>query len=99
MTVSELIRWLQEFDGDAEVVIAEYQDRGSDFAYDIGDVSNTRYSNWDDDDDTQDDWDDDDDTQDDWDDDDSERGRTCVQIVLGSQIGTMTGDDGDVMEW
>ena len=89
MTVSELIRWLQEFDGDAEVVIAEYQDRGSDFAYDIGDVSNTRYSNWDDDDDT----------QDDWDDDDSERGRTCVQIVLGSQIGTMTGDDGDVMEW
>ena len=89
MTVSELIRWLQEFDGDAEVVIAEYQDRGSDFAYDIGDVSNTRYSNWDDDDDT----------QDDWDDDDSERGRTCVQIVLGSQIGTMTGDDDDVMEW
>ena len=89
MTVGELIRWLQEFDGDAEVVIAEYQDRGSNFAYDIGDVSNTRYSNWDDDDDT----------QDDWDDDDSERGRTCVSIVLGSQIGTMTGDDGDVMEW
>lgn len=86
MTVSELIRWLQEFDGDAEVVIAEYQDRGSDFAYDIGDVSNTRYSNWDDDDDTQDD-------------DDSERDGTCVQIVLGSQIGTMTGDDDDVMEW
>lgn len=89
MTVGELIRWLQEFDEDAEVVIAEYQDRGSNFAYDIGDVSNKRYSNWDDDDDT----------QDDWDDDDSERDRTCVQIVLGSQIGTMTGDDDAVMEW
>ena len=89
MTVGELIRWLQEFDDDVEVVIAEYQSYGSNFAYDIGDVSNTRYSNWDDDDDT----------QDDWDADDSERGRTCVQIVLGSQIGTMTGDDDDVMEW
>ena len=90
MTVGELIRWLQEFDEDAEVVIAEYQSRGSDFAYDIENVSKTRYSNWDDDDDT----------QDDWDDDDSERGGTCVQIVLGSQIGTMTGDDDDDdIEW
>lgn len=90
MTVSELIRWLQEFDGDAEVVIAEYQDRGSDFAYDIGDVSNTRYSNWDDDDDT---------TLDDWDSDDSDGDRTCVQIVLGSQIGTMTDNDDNDIEW
>ena len=35
MTVRELINWLSEFDGDLPVVIAEYQGRGVDFAYDI----------------------------------------------------------------
>lgn len=90
MTVGELIGWLQEFDDDAEVVIAEYQSYGSNFAYDIGDVSNKRYSNWDDDDDT---------TLEDWDSDDSDGDRTCVQIVLGSQIGTMTDNDDNDIEW
>lgn len=46
MTVRELIGWLQEFDDDAEVVIAEYQSHGSDFAYTIDDVGKARYDNW-----------------------------------------------------
>lgn len=80
MTVGELIRWLQEFDEDAEVVIAEYQYRGSNFAYGVGDVSNTRYN--------------------DWYDEDGEEPKECVQIILGSQIGTMAGDDDDgYKEW
>ena len=47
MTVSELISILEEYDGDTEVVIAEYQRYGSDFAYAIGDVADGTYDNWD----------------------------------------------------
>lgn len=75
MTVGELIGLLQDFDDDTEVVIAEYQNYGSDFAYEIWDVSKTRYDNWDDD------------AMD-------EDGR-CVQITMGSQIGTMCDDRED----
>ena len=75
MTVKELINWLQDFDGDTEVVMAQYQNHGCDFAYDIWDVSKTKYIRWDDDED----------------DDDG----TCVQITIGSQIGTMCDDEGE----
>lgn len=75
MTVKELINWLQDFDGDTEVVIAEYQNHGSNFAYDVWDVSKTRYNNW-------------------YDDDIDEDG-VCVQITMGSQIGTMCDDEGE----
>lgn len=75
MTVGELIRWLQEFDDDAEVVIAEYQSHGCDFAYDVGEVEEGQYN--------------------DWDDEDGEEHRECVQIILGSQIGTMCEEE----EW
>ncbi len=47
MTVSELISMLEEYDGDTEVVIAEYQRYGSDFAYSVGDVTDGAYDNWD----------------------------------------------------
>lgn len=73
MTVKELIDLLQDFDGDTEVVIAEYQSRGTDFAYDVWDVSKTRYSNWDDD--------------------ALDENGVCVQITIGSQIGSMCGED------
>ena len=72
MTVSELISMLEEYDGDTEVVIAEYQRYGSDFAYDVGEVEEGLYN--------------------DWGDEDSEEPKECVQIMLGSQIGTMAGD-------
>ena len=68
MTVRELINWLEDFDDGAEVVIAMYQRYGCDFAYDIAEVGDASYNNWDGDND-----------------DDG----NCVQIVLGSQIGTM----------
>lgn len=73
MTVNELINLLQDFDGDTEVVIAEYQNYGSDFAYEIWDVSKTRYDNWNDD--------------------ALDEDGTCVQIAMGSQIGTMCDDE------
>lgn len=73
MTVNELVHWLQDFDGDAEVVIAQYQNHGCDFAYDVWDVSKTRYNNWDDD--------------------ESDGNSVCVQITMGSQIGTMCDDE------
>lgn len=69
MTVGELINWLKDFDIDAEVVIAEYQSHGCDFAYDVGEVEGGQYN--------------------DWDDEDGEEPKECVQIILGSQIGTM----------
>lgn len=47
MTVSELIGMLEEYDGDTEIVIAEYQRYGCDFAYAIGDVADGEYDNWD----------------------------------------------------
>ena len=77
MTVNELINLLQDFDGDTEVVIAEYQGHGSNFAYDVGEVSKDRYDNWDEDSLVED--------------------GTCVQIVLGYQIGTMIGGDDEVV--
>lgn len=73
MTVGELIDLLKDFDDDAEVVIAEYQNHGSDFAYDVWDVSKTRYNNWDDE--------------------SLEEDGVCVQITMGSQIGTMCDDE------
>ena len=73
MTVGELISMLEEYDGDAEVVIAEYQSRGSDFAYDVGEVEGGCYN--------------------DWDDEDCEEPKECIQIILGSQIGTMCDDE------
>lgn len=75
MTVGELIKMLKEYDDDTEVVIAEYQRHGIDFAYDVGEVSKDRYYNWDGD--------------------SYEEDGTCVQIVLGSQIGTMISYDED----
>jgi hypothetical protein len=75
MTVGELINWLKDFDGDEEVVIAEYQSRGNNFAYDVGEVEEGQYN--------------------DWDDEDGEEPKECVQIILGSQIGTMHGEE----EW
>ena len=69
MTVGELINWLKDFDRDANVIIAEYQRRGCNFAYDVGEVEGGQYN--------------------DWDDEDGEEPRECVQIILGSQIGTM----------
>lgn len=77
MTVKELIDLLQDFDDDTEVVIAEYQSHGTDFAYDVWDVSKTRYSNWDDD--------------------ALDVDGVCVQITIGSQIGTMC-DEGDELD-
>ena len=74
MTVKELINWLQDFDDDTEVVIAQYQNHGCDFAYDVWDVSKTRYNNW-------------------YDDDGIEEDGVCVQITMGSQIGTMCDDE------
>lgn len=38
MTVNELRDYLDDFDGDAEVYIGEYQKYGSDFAYNIDEV-------------------------------------------------------------
>lgn len=73
MTVGELINWLKDFDKDKEVVIAEYQKRGCSFAYDIGEIGDSRYDDWEDDDY------------------DYEDGKKCVEIIMGSQIGTMRG--------
>lgn len=50
MTVGELINWLKDFDRDAEVIIAEYQSHGCDFAYDVGEVEDGQYNDWDDED-------------------------------------------------
>lgn len=71
MTVREFINWLKDFDEDKEVVIAEYQKRGCNFAYDIGEVDDGTYDDWEDDDYNRED------------------GKECVQIIMGSQIGTM----------
>ena len=38
MTVGELRNWLRDFDPDMEVRIGMYQDRGSNFAYEIDDI-------------------------------------------------------------
>lgn len=73
MTVGELIGMLEEYDEDTEVVIAEYQNCGLDFAYDVWDVSKTQYDNWGDE--------------------ALEEDGTCVQITIGSQIGTMRDEE------
>lgn len=89
MTVRELIYALEEVVKDygeeyedKEVVIAEYQNYGSDFAYNADFVDAGTYSDWDgmipnDDDDENDENDDE---------------PNCVRIVLGRQIGTMQDD-------
>ncbi len=58
---------LKEYDKDTEVVIAEYRKYGSDFIYEVSDVGEDRYDNWDGENLAED--------------------GTCIQIVLGSQIG------------
>lgn len=80
MTVKELINALKELVEDygeeyenMEVVIAEYQTYGSDFAYNVSDIDAGTYTDWDD-------------MNPDNEDDDEPN---CVKIVLGRQIGTM----------
>ena len=80
MTVKELINTLEELVEDygeeyedMEVVIAEYQTYGSDFAYNVSDIDAGIYTDWDNM------------NPDNEDDDES----NCVKIVLGRQIGTM----------
>ena len=84
MTVRELINALEEVVRDygeeyedKEVVIAEYQNYGSDFAYNADFVDAGTYSDFDED-------------KDNYDEDDDEP--NCVRIVLGRQIGTMQDD-------
>lgn len=50
MTVRELINWLEDFDEDAEVVIGMRQRYGSDFAMEIGNISEEKVNLWDEDD-------------------------------------------------
>ena len=66
MTVKELINWLKDFDEDLPVVIAEYQSRGTNFAYELDTLENSQYRDW-----------------------ELEEDFDCVEIVMGSQIGTM----------
>ena len=80
MTVRELINELEELVDnygedieDREVVIAEYQTYGSDFAYRIGNIDEGTYTDWD--------------NMNPNNEDDDEP--NCVKIVLGRQIGTM----------
>lgn len=80
MTVKELINALKELVEDygeeyenMEVVIAEYQTYGSDFAYNVSDIDAGTYTDWDN-------------MNPDNEDDDKPN---CVKIVLGRQIGTM----------
>lgn len=47
MTVKELINWLEDFDYDAEVVIGMKQRYGSNFAMEIGNVSEKKVDSWD----------------------------------------------------
>ena len=47
MTVKELIKWLSEFDEDAEVVIGMQQTYGTDFAMEIEYVSEEKVDSWD----------------------------------------------------
>lgn len=80
MTVKELINTLkavvedygEEYE-DMEVVIAEYQTYGSDFAYNVSDIDAGTYTDWD--------------NMNPNNEDDDEP--NCVKIVLGRQIGTM----------
>lgn len=69
MTVKELINWLEEFDEDLPVVLAEYQSRGTNFAYELDNMNNSAYRDW-----------------------ELEEDIDCVEIVLGSQIGSMRGE-------
>jgi len=51
MTVRELIKILEDYDDDMEVVIGMHQRYGSDFAKDICEVEEYEINNWYDDDD------------------------------------------------
>ena len=42
MTVKGLISWLQNYDEDTEVMIGMYQDYGSDFAYTIDEIEDSK---------------------------------------------------------
>lgn len=91
MTVRELIQALEEVVRDygeeyedKEVVIAEYQNYGSDWAYNIDDIDAGTYLDFD-----KDNYDEDD-SESNYDEDDSES--NCVRIILGRQIGTMQDD-------
>ncbi len=88
MTVREMIDALEalvedygeEYE-DKEVVIAEYQTYGSDFAYNVSDIDTGIYSNWDEMIPSNNDNEEDDDEP------------NCIKIVLGRQIGTMQDDE------
>ena len=85
MTVRELINALEavvedygeEYE-DKEVVIAEYQNYGSDWAYNVNDIDTGIYIDWDNM------------IPNNKNEDDDEP--NCVRIVLGRQIGTMQDD-------
>lgn len=84
MTVKELINELKELVEDygeeyenMEVVIAEYQTYGSDFAYNVSNIDEGTYTDWD--------------NMNPNNEDDDEP--NCVKIVLGRQIGTMKDDE------
>lgn len=49
MTVKEFINWLEDFDEDTEVVIGMQQRYGSDFAMEIGNISEEKVNLWDED--------------------------------------------------
>lgn len=85
MTVKELINELKELVDnygedieDREVVIAEYQNYGTDWAYNIDFIDEGTYSDWDEHTPYEDKEDNDE--------------PNCIRIVLGRQIGTMQDD-------
>lgn len=87
MTVREMINALEavvedygeEYE-DTEVVIAEYQTYGSDFAYNVSDIDAGIYNDWDE-------------MIPNNNDDDSDNDEpNCIKIILGRQIGTMQDD-------
>lgn len=84
MTVREMINALEELVEDygeeyedMEVVIAEYQTYGSDFAYNVSDIDAGTYTDWD---------------NMNYNEDEDDDEPNCIKIVLGRQIGTMDDD-------
>lgn len=46
-TVKEMINWLKDFDEDMEVLLGEEQRYGCDFAYNIRDINERPFTEWD----------------------------------------------------
>jgi len=83
MTIRNLINALEQLvedcgDDTMEVVVAEYQTYGSDFAYSVSDIDVGTYTDWDNMNPNNKNEDDDE--------------PNCIKIVLGRQIGTMHDD-------